>query len=248
MAERDSHRPTLPGELAAAAEWQRLRADPVYRGIGVPRGDRRRVAVLPGLFGNDFYLGPMRRWLGLIGYRSVASGLAINAGCSERLSREIEARLERIYRREKGPIALIGHSRGGILARAIAARWGGRVSHLVLLGSPVGGLLRLPDAAFRSQDGATHANSRVVEVAKRARRFLDPDCAFPACGCAFTTDLRRTLAPATLVLSIRSADDAIVAPESCVVADGRNLEVRGTHTGLVFNPDVYRLLAEHLAR
>ena len=50
------------------------------------------------------------------------------------------------------------------------------------------------------------------------------------------------------IATIRSADDAIVPAESCIVADGRNLEVRGTHTGLVFNADVYRLVAEHLAR
>jgi len=240
--------PSLPGELEAAAEWRRLIGDPVYRGVGLPRGDGRRVAVIPGLFGNDLYLRPMRRWLERIGYRSLASGLAINAGCSERLSRDIEGRLERAHAREQGPFALIGHSRGGILARAIAARLGARVSHLVLLGSPVGGLLRLPDDVFRRDDGGAHANRSVVEAARRARRFLDPECEFPACGCPFPTDLRRPLANATIVLSVRSADDRIVAPASSVVPDGRNVEVRGTHTGLVFNADVYRLVAEHLAR
>ena len=45
------------GELAA------LQIDPVFHGRGVPRGDGRLVLVLPGLFGNDFYLQPLHGWL-----------------------------------------------------------------------------------------------------------------------------------------------------------------------------------------
>ena len=72
-------------EAAALREYWALRLDPVYRGRGVPRGDGKPVLVLPGLFGNDFYLTPIRAWLGRIGYTPRVSTLAINAGCPERL-------------------------------------------------------------------------------------------------------------------------------------------------------------------
>jgi hypothetical protein len=47
--------------------------------------------------------------------------------------------------------------------------------------------------------------------------------------------------------SIRTSEDGIVRPESCVVPDDgarvRNLVVRGSHVGLCVNPAVYREIA-----
>ena len=50
--------PGLGGEWRASVEFGRLLTDPVYYGIGVPRGDGRPVVVVPGLFANDLYLEP----------------------------------------------------------------------------------------------------------------------------------------------------------------------------------------------
>ena len=120
--------PSLTRETWAWAEFVQLLADPIYYGSGLPRGDGRLVVVLPGLFGNDWYLHPLRVWLGRIGYQPVPSTLAVNAGCPERLTREVEANLARRREAVAGPVALIGHSRGGILARAIASRLGHEAS------------------------------------------------------------------------------------------------------------------------
>ena len=54
------------------AEFAQLFGDPMYYGIGAARGDGRHVVVLPGLFGNDWYLYPLRSWLSRIGYRPCA--------------------------------------------------------------------------------------------------------------------------------------------------------------------------------
>ena len=40
-----------------------------------------------------------------------------------------------------------------------------------------------------------------------------------------------------------SLDDPIVPPSACLVAGARNVEVHGTHSGLVFNQEVYEELA-----
>jgi triacylglycerol lipase len=239
-------RQSLGGEWRAVGEWARLLADPIYRGIGVPRGDGRLVLVLPGLFGNDVYLQPLRTWLYRIGYHPVRSNLRVNAGCYERLSREAEGQLRAEMRYRKGPVALIGHSRGSMLARAIAARLQDEASHLLLLGSPVGAFLSMTQEEFE-QGVRPRANSVVAEASLRAMRLLDPDCTFPSCGCPFPTDLRTPLSPRTRLVSIYSRDDVVVHGSASPVPGARNVEVTGTHSGLVYNRVAYQELAAALA-
>ena len=235
---------SLAGESLAAVEFAQLFGDPVYYGIGAARGDGRHVVVLPGLFGNDWYLYPLRSWLARIGFRPVRSSLAINAGCPERLSRQVEQQIKRRLTSRPGPVALIGHSRGGILARAIAARLGDEASHLILLGSPVGAILR---AGGRFANGSAPAAPAIAEASTCARRMMDPDCNVPDCGCPFPVDLARPLNVDTKVVSIYSVDDPIVPEWACPVPGARNVEVRGTHTGLAYNRAVYRELATTLS-
>ena len=84
-AERKEHVMSFPEadilrrEAAALAELAALQRDPAYLGVGLPRGDGRLVLVLPGLFGNDFYLQPLHHWLRRLGYRSAHSTLLVNA-------------------------------------------------------------------------------------------------------------------------------------------------------------------------
>lgn len=236
---------TFVRETFAVGELMQLMADPVYRGAGIPRGDGRAVLVLPGLFANDVYLHPMRKWLRRIGYRPVRSTLAMNVGCPQRLTLQIEEELERHRPRSPEPVALIGHSRGGILARAIAARLGGGASHLILLGSPVGALARMPE--WRQAVANPPAARQVTEASNAARRFVDPDCDVPYCGCPYPQDLRRPLNPATRVVCIYSSEDPIVPARACPIDGARNIEVRGTHSGLAFNRRVYRAIGEALA-
>jgi len=235
---------SLAGESLAVAEFAQLFRDPIYYGVGTARGDGRHVVVLPGLFGNDWYLYPLRSWLARIGFRPVRSSLAINAGCPERLSRQVEKEIERRVLSRPGPVALIGHSRGGILARAIAARLGEQASHLILLGSPVGAIER--STGWPAVGSGNPSHSSVAQASNRARSLLDPDCDVPQCGCPFPEDLRRTLSAKTAVVSIYSQNDPVVPAWSCPIPGARNVEVSGTHTGLVYNGAVYRELASVL--
>jgi pimeloyl-ACP methyl ester carboxylesterase len=234
-------------EARAFNEFFALQRDPVVRGVGVPRGDGRLVLVLPGLFGSDGYLQPLHSWLRRIGYRPVRSSMAINAGCPERLRNQIETALRPTMDRHPGPLAIIGHSRGGMLGWAIASRLQERASHLVLLGSPAAAVVTMmrmnPNLAQLTGVGA----SGVAQAGQRALRLLDPDCTVPACGCPYTSDLRRSLNRTTRVLSIRSEDDKIVPPAATEVIGGQNLVVRGSHSGLVYNRAVYPAIANFLA-
>ena len=230
-------------ESTAWAELGQLMADPIYW-LPPRKGDGKAVLVLPGLFANDIYLGPLRSWLNRSGYRAVRSALWVNAGCPERLTRRIEDHLQRRLRTPEDRVAIIGHSRGGLLGRAIAARLGERCSDFVLLGSPVGGVTRW--AELRGIGGVPGA-APVRDASDRARRTLDPDCNVPECGCPFPEDFLRGLHPNTRVTSIYSPSDPIVPAAACRVPGGRNVEVSGTHSGLAFNRRVYRELAEALS-
>jgi pimeloyl-ACP methyl ester carboxylesterase len=235
----------MASEAFAFREIAALRRDPIYRGEGVPRGDGRLVVIIPGLFGSDFYLRPLRQWITRIGFRASTSGLWINAGCPDRLTSDIEQWIERQEPQHDRRLVLIGHSRGGLLARALAVRLGSRVSHLVTLGSPVG----LASAFAQTGDVQQIAHrtmSRVAQASNTARRILDPQCRFPDCGCGFVDNIRHAPAAETTVLSIYSREDPIVPPEASIVTGARNVEVTGTHSGLVYNPAVYRELARSL--
>jgi len=234
-------------EARALNELLALQRDPVIRGVGVPRGDGRLVLVIPGLFGSDVYLQPLHSWLQRIGYRPVPSTMMVNAGCPDRLRTQVETALRRTMARHPGPVAIIGHSRGGMLGWAIASRLQAQASHLVLLGSPapaVVAMMRLnPNLSQMTSVGA----SGVVDAGQRALRLLDPDCTVPACGCPYTADLRTDLSPQTRVLSIRSQDDKVVPSRASEVISGDNVVVSGTHSGLVYNRAVYPPIARFLA-
>ena len=233
-------------EGQAFAELAALHASSVFWGRGVPRGDGRLVVVVPGLFGNDLYLRPLRDWLRRMGYRPARSSLTINAGCPDRLLTTVLTGIKRQLDASSGPVALIGHSRGGMLCWALASRLGDRVSHLALVGSPAPAVVAMfqANAAF-SPAGVAH--SGVAAAGQRAMKLFDPDCTVPECGCAYVHDIRRPLARSTKVLSITSRDDPIVPGRASEVRDGENVLVNGSHGGLAHNKAVYEHLGRFLA-
>jgi hypothetical protein len=91
------------------------------------------------------------------------------------------------------------------------------------------------------------ANPGVLRAAEWARRVSDPNCTFPECTCPFVGEIGRPLGAQVRVLSLFSRDDPVVSPWASRVATGGNLEVSGTHGGLVYNAEVYRAIAGQLA-
>jgi pimeloyl-ACP methyl ester carboxylesterase len=229
------------GELAS------LLVDPVFYGADVARGNGRPVVVIPGLFGNDLYLQPLRSFLSRIGYLPVRSALFLNAGCLQRLRERVENEIARQAKSASEGVVVIGHSRGGLLARAIAAGLQERASHLVTLGSPMG---VVPMVATDGWDAAVSSAVRarpVVGASVAARLVLDRNCSFPRCECPFPQDLTRSLSPRTAMLSVYTPEDPIVSAAACRTDEGQNFEVKGSHSGLVYNRAVYRELARFLA-
>jgi triacylglycerol lipase len=233
-------------EMLTMVDMGALMASPYFYGFGVPRGDGKLVVVMPGLLGNDLYLQPLRQWLRYVGYAPVRSTIDFNAGCLQRLREQVLGEIRRRLNSEQRPIALIGHSRGGVMAWALASQLQERVSHVVMLGSPI--------AAFRasvvSGDAGAPAGPigrMLMRLSEELRELLDPNCKYPNCGCPMLDDVMSPLNPRTAILSIHGRQDLVVGQASQISNDGDNIYVNASHVGLVYNPDVYRAIGSFLA-
>ena len=217
----------------AIREFSALLRDPVFRGRGVPKGDGRPVLLIPGFLAGDWALRVMHAWLERVGYRSYLSGIFFNVQHSERLLAGLRHRVTEIQKEAGGRVSLIGHSRGGLLAKVLAQRRPQSVEQVIALGAPL--------ADWTDLAAITHHAVGVVRRANQLAygRRMNPEG-------RFTYDLK--LAPVVPTTSIYTRTDDVVNFRSCLRPDIPALPVWGSHNGLVVNPEVFRLLGRLLAR
>jgi len=229
-------------EALFGAELLLLHASPVYYGLGVPRGDGSAVIVIPGFLGTDFYVSHLHSWLERIGYRPYLSNIGFNAECPNLL---IKYRLAETIARAIGEtgrkIHLIGHSLGGIIARALATQHPKEVASVITLASPIRGTVMHPSIVR----AASLVRSQILS--QHGAGVL-PDCYTPRCTCNFLSSLRCSLPASISETAIYTKDDGIVDWRYCRTGNRDvDFEVPGTHVGMVFNPSVYTIIAERLA-
>jgi pimeloyl-ACP methyl ester carboxylesterase len=228
-------------ETRWALELSRLLVDPVLRGTDVPHGDGRPVILLPGFGGGDQTLLVLAAWLRRIGYRPSLCGFVANLGCADRALDRVEKRLEGLHGRDGRRVAVIGHSRGGHYARAVAHRRPELVSHAVSIGA---GLRAMLSASYPTQLAAGAAR----QVTLRSGRARSPMCLTQECDCAFSRDFSEPFpADRVRLTSIYSRGDGVVHWQSALVPYGSCVEVTGSHVGLIFNRKTYRAIATSLA-
>jgi len=227
-------------EVRWQLEAARLLADPVFHGRGVPHGDGRPVLLLPGFLAGDYTLFVMASWLRRIGYRPHFAGFVLNVGCSERALRQVEARARELHERHGRRVAIIGHSRGGHFARALAAREPELVSHAIALG---GGLVDQQAISAPTQAAVAAVRTVHRHTTDRRERL---GCLRDDCACAFGIDYRAPLRDDVALTSIYSRGDGVVRWQSCIAPDANCIEVTGSHVGLAFNRKVYRAIANAL--
>lgn len=201
-----------------------LAADPPV--TGVP------VMILPGLFNTDRSNAALRGYLKRRGHDARGWGLGRNLGArttgadAQRLIDRVAALAD-----ESGaPVALVGVSLGGMMARLIAHRRPELVRQVVTVASPYAGDGRATNVwrAFEWMTG-----ERLDDPAIQAR----------------SAELARPLpVPAT---AIWSRSDGLVNGLICRAADdpGCNaVEIRSSHLGVQVRPDVLRIVAGALDR
>lgn len=229
-------------EALVGIEFVCLRVSPVYWGFGVPRGDGSAVVVIPGLLATDLYLVEMRAWLGRIGYRPYISGIGLNAECPNLLIRQrLTETIEKARRETKRRVHLVGHSLGGLLARAAASQMPDVVASVTTLGAPFRGVAAHP-SVIRLTEWVRK------QIHERHGDGVLPECYTGACTCEFLQSICGEIRPSVRQTAIYTKSDGIVDWRVCRTGDPSiDVEVSATHLGLTFNPVVYDVLGRRLS-
>jgi triacylglycerol lipase len=225
-------------------ELARLQADPLFWAPDrrdVPRGDGSPVVLIPGFLAGDPSLVVLGTWLSRIGWRPHRSGIAVNVDCSDRALDRLDRRVAEIAGRTGRKVALVGHSRGGHFAKALAHRHPERISAVVSMGSGL-------DTPFDISIPTRAAVAAVRWVHEHTTdRVARNGCLTATCRCRFAHDYTAAFPAEVALTSIYSRDDGVVWWEACTVPYARCVEVSGSHVGLAFNARAYLAVARALA-
>jgi triacylglycerol lipase len=233
---------TIWKEALFGADLLLLHSSPVYYGLGIPRGDGSAVVLVPGFLGTDAYLSQLHSWLGRIGYRPYFSGSGLNAECPNLL---IQLRLNENIDRARADtgkkIHLIGHSLGGIIARAVAGQRPNDIASVISLASPFRGTVVHPTVLKAAETVRKH-------ILEEHGPGVLPTCYTGHCTCEFLSSLRRDIPNSVLQTAIYTRNDGIADWRYCMTGAMENdFEVAGTHIGLAFNASAYSIIAKRLA-
>lgn len=218
-----------------------LMTHPVWRHADPDEGAGAGVLLVPGFGAADAALGLTSTWLAHRGYRPAGARIGFNLGCTTELVDRIEQRLEEHADITGGAVVLIGHSRGGGLARLAAARRPDLVRGLVMLGSPIVD----PMAANANVMLAARALTRLAAVGVPG--LMDRECFSGTCYENNTQALARPVPPGVPVVSMYSRTDAVVPWRLSLDPSAECVEVNSTHIGMGLAPDVYTALQPRLA-
>lgn len=231
-------------------------AVPLLLPAGAARARRpRQIIVLPGFGADDRATWPLRRYLLKLGHHAEGWGLGLNRagidihhtladlspgwntepidtyrneGSVPMLCDRMVARVRERHHALGGPLTLVGWSLGGVVAREVARDLPDLVEEVITLGTPV-------------QGGPKY--TRVAEFFRG--QGMDLDWIERGVARRESTPIR---APIT---AITSPSDAVVghaATRDHHSPDVRHFDVDVAHLGLVFNPLVWKLIAQTLNR
>jgi pimeloyl-ACP methyl ester carboxylesterase len=209
-----------------------LLRDPVFRGQGLPDGRGRPVLLIPGFLAGDGSFAPMAGWLKRAGYRPTRAGIRANVDCSGAVLERLEERLDRVVSEQGRRAVVIGQSRGGGLAKALAARRADLIGGIVTLGSP------------QIDPLAVHPLVRLqVEAVSRLGSLGAPglfkrSCLEGECCADFWEQLAAPCPDGVGFVSIYSRSDGIVDWRACLDPAAEHIEVRTSHCGMAVDPIV----------
>jgi triacylglycerol lipase len=235
--------PPLWRESRIGLEAAALRRSPVFRGLGVPPGERRPVLLIPGFMAGDLSLGTMASWLRRAGYCTHRTGIRVNLDCSEEACTRLEARLADMAERHGERVLVVGQSRGGVLAKALAARRPDLVEGIVTLGSPAVSQLAVHPLVL-AQVGVVGALGTA-----RVPGMFSVHCLRGTCCERFRAALAGPFPEDVGYVAIYSRSDGVVDWRSCADPAADDLvEVAGSHCGMGVNAQAFLAVAGAFAR
>src|SRR3954453_16815652 len=225
--------------LRSSAHDRRRRRDTPYALRADDHGDP--VVLVPGFMAGDGTLALMARHLRGLGYRTYRSTMHANLGCAQETSQALERRIESVARKRGRKVSIVGHSLGGLMARALASRRPDLVEGIVTLGSPI------------LAPGATHPillfDLKVLTRLQRVGlgKVMGEDCTSGE-GARLSWEQSQVPLPRGVAFtSVYSRRDGIVDWRSCLDPRARAVEVSTSHLGMAFDPVVLDLVSRTLA-
>jgi pimeloyl-ACP methyl ester carboxylesterase len=203
---------------------------------------RPPVLLIPGLMAGDWAMRPLSQRLHSRGYVTYCAGIGLNVGCTSEMVDRLEQRLETIARQHESQVALVGHSRGGTLAKLLTLRRPELVAGLITLASPNVN----PLAVSRMVDWQLRLLNRLR--AAGLRRFLGADCLSGECADTVRQELERPFPSQVPYTMLYSRNDGVVDWQACCDPDAELVEMRGTHMQLAMRPVVLDRVADILDR
>ena len=195
-------------------------------------GDGHPVLVFPGLGADGRSTAPLRKVCDSLGYTAIDWGKGYNTGPQGDVDawlRKLAAHSTELLKDHDQTATLIGWSLGGLYARELGKLMRGRVRQVITIGTP-----------FNADADHTHVGWLYRLLSSNTPGFDD--------------DLSHRLRtpPPVPTTSIYSRSDGIVAWQSCRHARPRagvqDIEIKGSHIGMGWNPAVLRVVAERLAQ
>lgn len=193
-----------------------------------PRG-HHPVLVIPGFGTSDTMTVPLRQFLSDLGYAAHGWEQGMNLGMNPAVRARLLERVAQLRQAYGAKISLVGHSLGGVFARELAKKTPQDVRQVITLGSPIAG-----------PPGANNIERVYHFFNPRKHEHVDLEVL-----------QRRRAPPPVPITSIYSRSDGIVAWRCALEKEtplAENIAVRGSHSGMCFNPLALYLVANRLAQ
>ena len=193
-----------------------------------PRGDGRKIILLPGFTSPEMAMLPLATYLKYLGYDASTWGLGINGGKVDSLTQEFGEKIEQIVNSGHEPVTLIGWSLGGVIARETARLFSASVREVITMGTPlIGGPKYTSIGALYALKEGLDMDMFESEVHARNSIGLDQ--------------------PLTVIYSKSDGVVGWQAAQDVYNPQTRHFEVSSTHFALGANAAVWEIIANTLA-
>jgi pimeloyl-ACP methyl ester carboxylesterase len=199
------------------------------------------VVLVPGFISGDVSQVALARQLRRQGHRTFRSEIGANLGCTDAMVRRLISRVETVVAAEGRRVALVGHSRGGMIVKLAAQRRPDLISGIVVLSAPVTSTLSV----------AAHVRKQLELLFRLHRKgmssVISADCVIGDCGARIAAELDQPFPSEVRYTSVYSRSDAIIDWQTCLDPAAECVEVDASHTGMATDDAVARIVAARLA-
>jgi pimeloyl-ACP methyl ester carboxylesterase len=204
----------------------------------VPRGDGHPVLLMPGFMAGEKTLIALKLYLQNKGYDVHTWGLGRNVGFRQKHANALQQKIRYLHHITGRKVSLVGWSLGGVFSFYGAESALECVRSIITLGSPV------------SVDTTGNQSPATVKALyRRVSHRLGPSAHLMQPRAKSLREHRRLAIPTSCLFSLT---DGVVPPQEATI-DGdpeihENIQVPGSHIGLVFNGIVLSIVADRLSQ